>query len=309
MLPTIRNGDVQISGEKNWRALAERFLESADVSQSSLNVYRKGLQYFLDWLDTDRPTKDTILAYKKRLIDTELKPHTVNLYLSTIRAFFTYLEGEMVYLDIARHVKNVKVSRNHHKDALTNEQVQRLFDTITVADEVSKRDYAIVTLMLYAPLRTAEIVNADVGDIRNKADKTVLYFKGKGRIDKSDYKVLTPVVIDAIQDCLATRRAVKDDEPLFISYSNNSRGKRLSTKTIRDIADRWLKQAGIKTSRITAHSFRHTAITSIVKNGGTLRQAQLSAGHANSVTTEIYVHDFDRLENPGEELISYGVQR
>ena len=109
------------------------------------------------------------------------------------------------------------------------------------------------------------------------------------------------------------RRKIKPENSIFISFSNNSKGKPLSRRGIRAIIDcvasrrhRYLSATGLKHTpgrTLTAHSLRHTAGTLSMRAGADLRQVQDLLGHADPRTTSIYAHVGDRWENnPGENI-------
>ena len=50
--------------------------------------------------------------------------------------------------------------------------------------------------MMVCGMRTVEIVRANVGDIRRKNGRNVLYVQGKGHVDTDDYIVLPDTVLD-----------------------------------------------------------------------------------------------------------------
>ena len=99
------------------------------------------------------------------------------------------------------------------------------------------------------------------------------------------------------------RRKIKPEDYVFVSVSNNSKGKQLSRRSIRTIVDRYLIATGLKHKEgrtISAHSLRHTAATQALRAGADLRQVQDLLGHADPRTTSIYAHVGDRWEhNPG----------
>jgi len=66
-----------------------------------------------------------------------------------------------------------------------------------------------------------------------------------------------------------------------------------------------MHKAGIDDPKKTTHSLRHTAITNAIVNGAPIRVVQVLAGHASANTTSIYIHNVDRLQNPGEKFIDY----
>jgi integrase/recombinase XerC/integrase/recombinase XerD len=67
-----------------------------------------------------------------------------------------------------------------------------------------------------------------------------------------------------------------------------------------------LNAAGIKSKGKSTHSFRHSAITSAIRNGASLLEAQAMARHSDPATTQIYFHQVQRIENAAEKKIKYG---
>ena len=102
------------------------------------------------------------------------------------------------------------------------------------------------------------------------------------------------------------RRKIKPEDSIFISFSNNSKGKPLSRRGIRAIIDRYLEATELKhtpSRTLSAHSLRHTAGTLSMRAGADLRQVQDLLGHADPRTTSIYAHVGDRWEhNPGTNV-------
>lgn len=305
MLPTIQNGAVQVSGEIDWRQLGDKFIDSIDASERTVQEYAKNICSFIDWLPTDRPERETVLQYKQHLIDRELKPHSVNAYLTAVRRFFSFLESVLVYPDIAKSIKGMKTPKRNTKDGLTGDQCRRLVNTIPTAGTLSRRDYALLNLLIRTGIRTIEAQRADIADIRNQGGETVLFVHGKGRDSKDDFVVLTAEALNPILDYLASRGAVKDSEPLFVSYSNNGRGKGLTTRSIRRIVAKHLGSAGLKNDRVSAHSLRHSFVTLAIEGGADLPQVQASARHSSPETTMRYFHNKDRLQNAGEKAVRF----
>ena len=70
-------------------------------------------------------------------------------------------------------------------------------------------------------------------------------------------------------------------EPLFTSRSNNSKGKKLTTRSISYIVKQGLKSIGLHDNCYTAHSLRHTTAVSILRAGGSLEKVQFTLRHIN----------------------------
>jgi integrase/recombinase XerC/integrase/recombinase XerD len=134
----------------------------------------------------------------------------------------------------------------------------------------------------------------------------VLLVHGKGRDEKDNFVLLTDKAYQPIAQYLATRGNISSSEPLFTSTSNNSKGERLSTRTISYIAKEGLKAIGLNERAFTAHSFRHTGATNILRTTGDLEQTRLFCRHSNPATTLLYtatIEEDRRLQNSGEALI------
>ena len=171
---------------------------------------------------------------------------------------------------------------------------------------LSRRDYAIINLLLRGGLRTIEVIRANVEDITFKGSQRVLLVHGKGRDEKDNFIVLTDKTYKPIELYIKSRGKLTPSDPLFISNSNNSKGKRLTTRTISKIAKEGLKAIGLDNKSFTAHSLRHTTAVNILRAGGSLEMAQFTLRHSNPATTQIYtatLNEERRLKNSGEALI------
>ena len=106
---------------------------------------------------------------------------------------------------------------------------------------------------------------------------------------------------------LADRQDTQGGAPLFTSLSNNSKGARISTRSISGTIKTSLKNAGYDSDRLTAHSLRHTAVTLSLIGGQKLEEVQQFARHKNIATTLIYAHNLDRMKNQCENTIANAI--
>lgn len=285
----------------------ENFINSLDVKDTTRDTYRKALKVFQAWLlekGYTQPDRETILEYKQYLQDRDLSPMTVTAYLTAVRRFFCYLEGIKSYPDIAKGIKGLKRPRGFMKDALTKDEVNILLESIERKSLEGLRDYALINLMLRTGLRTIEVTRALLSDIGRENGEQVLRVWGKGRDCKDELVILTIQTYKPILEYLEARRDTSPDSPLFVSHSNRSR-EALTTRSIRRIIADRLKGVGLKTSRITAHSLRHTAGTIALSNGADLIGVKDMLRHSNINTTMIYTHNLNRFKNGAEKFITF----
>lgn len=306
-LQTTAKGEVSIIDE----SLYNSFLNYLDVRPKSVETYRTAIKQFIKYLIENgitNPTRENIIAYRDYLMEDH-KPNTVQNYLTAVKLFFAWMEQEGLYKDIAHHVKGVKISKEHKKDYLTQHQSRRLLESVDTSTTTGKRDYALIGLLITTGIRTIEAQRANVGDIETIGGYTALFIQGKGQDEKAQYVKIAEPVEDAIRDYLGSRseKAAEKNEPLFASTSNNNKGERMTTRSIRRIVKGNLVNAGYNSDRLTAHSMRHTAATLNLLNGGTLEETQQLLRHQNISTTMIYSHALERAGNRSEERIASGL--
>ena len=288
----------------------DRFINYLDASPKTVETYKKALRQFFNYLALNgirQPQREDVIAFRDDLKASGLKPTTVQNYITATRIFFKWTEQEGLYPNIAEHVKGAKLDKNHKKDYLTSSQAKEILANIKTDTEEGLRNYAILSLMVTGGLRTIEVSRADVGDLRTVGENTVLFVQGKGREEKTEYIKISATVEKAIRTYLKARENVEEGQPLFTSTSNNSRGKRISTRTVSGIVKTALKNAGYDSARLIAHSLRHTAITLALLAGREITEVQQFARHANLNTTMIYNHALDQAKNGCSDAISNAI--
>lgn len=286
--------------------IINRFISSLDVKPKSRETYRAAIKQYFAFIETreiTQPTRTDILEYKRSLLERKHSACTVSSYMTAVKMFYVFLEAEKIYPNIAAGIKGAKAPEGFRKDALTLQQAKSVLRIDTETLE-GKRNYAIVNLLLNTGLRTIEAQRANIEDIRQQGGEALLYIQGKGRDSKDNFVLLTETVHQPIIDYINARGKVEPSAPLFSSQSDRNQGGRLSTHSISRIAKQALKNAGLDNERLTAHSFRHTAITLSLINGASLTEAQAMARHKNINTTLIYSHALNRIAQAPERRIA-----
>ncbi|HEM4130278.1 TPA: tyrosine-type recombinase/integrase [Streptococcus suis] len=288
----------------------ERFISYLDASPKTIETYTKALRQFFNYIGVHgirKPQREDVLAFRDDLKASGLKPTTVQNYITATRIFFKWTAQEGLYPNIAEHVKGAKLDKNHKKDYLTSRQAKEVLAGVQTDSEEGLRNYAILSLMVTGGLRTIEVSRADVEDLRTVGESTVLYIQGKGREEKTEYIKISAPVEKAIRSYLRARENVEEGQPLFTSTSNNSKGKRITTRTVSGVVKTALRNAGYDSTRLTAHSLRHTAITLALLAGREITEVQQFARHANLNTTMIYNHALDQAKNGCSDAISSAI--
>jgi site-specific recombinase XerD len=287
-------------------ALIETFLLKKDLKPTSRTAYLSAFNQFAIFLK-DRLIQDIgeqeILEYKEHLMSKNLSVFTVIANIRALKSLFSFLAVRGLYPNIAKDIKTPKSPRQFMRDPLTLEQARGLINSTEGDDIIAKRDYAIINTLLRCGLRSIEIVRADIGDVRQSGGTPVLWVHGKGRDSKDEFVVLTDEALAAIHSYMAVRGKVNLNDPLFVSHSNHNASGRLTTRSVRRLVKKHLKETGINSSRLTCHSLRHTFATLAIANNAPLLAVQQAMRHADINTTTIYTHMNDRLTNGAERYV------
>ena len=290
--------------------LFNRWISFLDVSSKTTETYNKAIKQFICYLhnnNINQPTRQTVLNYKEYLKQSELKPTTIQCYITTVKLFFHWTKQENIYPDVADKIKGAKLTTEHKKDYLTTTQVSNLLNSIDTNTIKGIRDFAILSLMITTGLRTIEIIRANIEDFRTLGDFKVLYIQGKGREDKSEYVKISTEVETFIRKYLTTRKNKNSNEPLFTSIAHRNTEQRLTTRSISRIVKEHLISCGLNSDRISAHSLRHTTATLNLMNGGTLEETRQLLRHTSINTTLIYSHNLDRIKNNSELRVAKAI--
>ena len=290
--------------------------DRADTTQAGYNVTVK---CFLEWLSIEgktAPTREDIISYREWL----LSPHasrktgeeitfsadTAARYFRGCKMFFSFLEAQGLYKDITKNVRSPKTkARDFKRDALEREDCLRIFDSIDTRYETGKRDYCLTLAIVSCGFRIIEMQRANIGDIETHAGEHRLYIRGKGHLEKDDYKKIEAELWDALEDYLSFRGTNDKEAPLFAAVASNAKpgGGRLTEPSISRIMKGVLKKAGYDSRRITAHSLRHTSVTLDRKAGATLEEASKHARHSSITITQRYDHALEKAEAKDERRI------
>ena len=135
----------------------------------------------------------------------------------------------------------------------------------------SKRDFAIVTLLVYAGLRRSECVDLKLDQVDLVAKEIRVIGKG----DKQRLVYINDRIAAAIREYLKERNA--DSPYLFASRQC----AKLSASRINQIFNQY-------SDTITPKTLRHFFCSNALENGYSIHEVANQAGHSNVQTTLIY---------------------
>ena len=202
--------------------------------------------------------------------------------VASLRSFYKYLFSKVKLIN---NNPALELETPKHKKGLPRylnlEESTKLLDNVESRHE--KRDFAMLTLLLNCGIRISELVGINITDYRDDTIK----ISGKGNKERTIY--LNDACRNAINEYMTVRPNDKavDKNAMFLS----ERYTRISRKTVHVIVKKQLSNAGIDTTKYSAHKLRHTAATLMYKHGDVdIRALQRILGHESIATTEIYTH-------------------
>ncbi len=257
----ITNNTCELIATDDFKARADKVFDLLDVSESTRAEYKQRIGLFLDFVKDKEFNFNIFLEFKRYLSGrTDFGVSTKNKYLVTARVFLKELNRcGLLPSDITQNVKTFRQDRKHKREGLNEAEIKLLTERIRQLPDTPQnlRLKAILSLLALQGLRQIEVIRLNVQDV-DFVSKTAL-IQGKGMDDK-EIIYLHPETVRTLKEYLQASKIA--DGALFVSKSNNSRNKRLTTRSLRGIVKETLKQLGIEK---TAHGFRHYFTSALIK--------------------------------------------
>lgn len=240
----------------------------------------------------------------------ELDSRTVATMLTASRVFFRhlYLKG-FIQEDLSKKLPVVKANRKYRLPCIwKQEDVLSVLNSIDRGSPVGKRDYAIMILVTRYGLRSADVKNMKLTDLR-WSENVIEFEQSKTR------KLLRlPLLRDvgwAIIDYLQNGRPHSEYPEVFLTCTVPIRPFGQNSCALNAILTKRVRQAGVRIPREVPkgmHSLRHTLASKMLANDVDLPVISSVLGHVTSEATSLYLHtDIDRLRECAldpEEVLS-----
>jgi len=287
--------------EKNLRTI-DAFLEMMQAergaSQNTISAYRRDLEGWNDALKTDllsakTPDLEKVLSLWAK---AGLAPSTAARKLSAAKQFYKFLQLDDLRKDNPAHnLTGPKQGRPLPK-ILSEEDVDRLFETASADDSVKGvRRLCLLEILYAGGLRVSELVSLKARAVQRRDG--CLMIKGKG--GKERLVPLTPPAQEAIKTWLKVREQTlpaslkaKETAESFL-FPSASKSGHMTRERFAQLLKELAALAGLEPSKISPHVLRHAFATHLLANGADLRSVQTLLGHAQISTTQIYTHVLD----------------
>lgn len=207
--------------------------------------------------------------------------------LACLRSFFRYLvRVGQLEVNPAEDVRAPKLPK-HLPQVLTKDDAGALMEFPGATAREGGRDRAILETLYSTGARVSELVGMNCDDISRS--EGLVRLRGKGRKER-----VIPIgsmaleAIDAYHAQIQTVPRPPSGRSDAVAVFRNSRGGRLTTRTIARIVAKYSRQ--LTGGAVHPHTLRHSFATHLLDEGADLRAIQEMLGHASLSTTQKYTH-------------------
>ena len=234
--------------------------------------------------------------YINYLLTANYSVKSINRKLTALKQYNLFLQKEGIQENIVVRDKDyIKIQKSMiQKKIPTKQEINKLKHFASKDEKNSKRDYCLITLLVYAGLRESEIVSIKVNNI--DLENHFIEVIGKG--NKFRQVIINDIMYDAIVDYLKERKQLETNNPyLFIGQKNINTKRPFSRNFCNRILNKYNELC--KIGKLHPHLLRAYFCTNALHNAGyTIEQVANQAGHSSLNTTKEY------LVTEQEDLVS-----
>jgi len=271
-------------------------LSALNRSPATIEAYTEHAGHFLKSITgndirqiTTRMIEDYIAGlYDYRTIEGKpYKTATICLKVRSIKRLFEFLEkANIIFVDPAEFITEPRQEKGRIKATLTSKEARKILDQPNLGTLPGIRDRAILEVFYSTGIRLNELCALSIYDA-DLAGSMLRINKGKGSKDrvvplgKHAVKFLREYITKVRPKLTKKNRTCRH---LFVNRYGGTISDQLASIMIR----RYVRAAKFK-KQVTAHTFRHTFASVLIKNGADIRAVQKMMGHSDLKTTQGYL--------------------
>ena len=269
------------------------------TSKSGQRTYNHAIDEFVGWYCSEPRlafNRTVVLRYRIHLEQKQYAPSTVNLRLAAVRRVaYEAADSGLLSPELAAGIRRVKGVRRlgvRVGNWLTVEQGKRLLESASQDDLRSRRNYAMLAMLIGCGLRRGELLTLNLESIQQREEHWVIAdLIGKGGHIRT---VPIPTWVKAAIDAWTEVSEIREGR-VFRSINKAGRiwGNGMTEKVVWEVVREAAGRAGIE--KLAPHDLRRTCARLCHLSGGELDQIQFLLGHASIQTTERYLGCKQRL--------------
>lgn len=247
------------------------YLNSEEKSENTIEKYIRDVRVFFNYTDSMDITKETVIAYKNKLLSKNYAARSVNSMLASINSLLTFLG----WADLK--VKSIKLQRQIYcpeEKELTKAEYMRLVQT--AKQKGNERLNLLIQTICGTGIRVSELQYITVEAV--KYGEAVVSLKGKTR---------SVFIVRELQKKLLRYAAEQKitTGAIFITRS----GKPMSRTNIWREMKNLCVQAGVNPQKVFPHNLRHLFARTFYGIEKDIAKLADILGHSSINTTRIYI--------------------
>ena len=236
-----------------------------------------------------------------------LSGHTINTYMRSLRAFWSWLESEEIIGD--NPFSHLRIPRAPIKviPTFSEEQYKALLAQVDITSPQGYRNYTILLLLLDTMIRVSELTSCRMEDLN--LEGRVIKVWGKG--SKERVVPFAKTAQKALWKYISFHRPepqIPRQDMLFLTAD----GRPMTKNRVEAIIKSYGRKAGMVGVRVSPHTFRHTGAVNFLRNDGDIFSLQRIMGHASLEVLRGYVNlsqcDVNTVHSKASPLDNLGLK-
>lgn len=227
---------------------------------------------------------------------------SINRKIFTLRSYSHFLRlQDLPDADTLPFYDVLKIRQGYRNrpNALTIEQMKRVFDSINRETVLGIRDCAVYALMYQTGLRVGEVHGLDLRSIDFENRKLIVVGKGNKRREL----YLTDEMVQVLSEWIAVRPYLYKSKQ-FCALFVSKKGNRLAIRTMEDNFKKIMIKSTLETHfNVTCHTLRHSFASNLNDKDVDILVIQSLLGHSSTRSTEPYIHpSLEKIRDAMEKL-------
>ena len=249
----------------------KKYLREEEKSENTIEKYMRDVWVFTTYMNGAEITKESVIAYKDKLIYKNYAVRSINSMLASLNSLFSFLN----WMDC--RVKSIKLQRQIYcpeEKELTKAEYMRLVNT--AKQKGNKRLNLILQTICGTGIRVSELQFITVEAVKN--GEATVSLKGKTR---------SVFIVKELQKKLlryASEQKIQTGS-IFITRT----GKPISRTNIWREMKKLCKEAGVEPQKVFPHNLRHLFARVFYGIEKDIAKLADILGHSSINTTRIYI--------------------
>ncbi|MBQ6832541.1 MAG: tyrosine-type recombinase/integrase [Oscillospiraceae bacterium] len=247
------------------------YLKSEEKSENTIEKYIRDVRAFSAYLGDAQITKETVIAYKNKLLANHYAARSVNSMLASINGLLSFLG----WTDLK--VKSIKLQRQIYcpeEKELTKAEYMRLVNT--AGQKGNERLSLLIQTICATGIRVSELRSITVEAARR--GQAVVSLKGKTR---------SVFIVRELQRKILRYAAEQNITTGAVFITRN--GKPMSRTNIWREMKNLCEQAGVNPQKVFPHNLRHLFARTFYGIEKDIAKLADILGHSSINTTRIYI--------------------